>query len=128
MLCIAVVGTLIGLGATWRDWERGAQLRKPEVFVPRIMTVKQVEQELSTGGVVVLDARTRVEFEAGHVPGALALFSAPGQSLLGEARRCVSQDAEVVLVGGMVSWKAAGFEIDKGWDMGPILRLLEMDS
>ncbi len=30
--------------------------------------------------------------------------------------------------GGMVSWKAAGFEIDKGWDMGPILRLLEMDS
>lgn len=156
MLFIVAVGSMCGVGATWRHWDQGDQPVQRSVFVPRVISVQSVEGVLSSGAVIVLDTRSRAEFEAGHVPGALALFEAPGRSLLAEARRCVSRHTEVVLVGhqdrdfnalrlaqrvrewgiprvrvmkgGMTAWRSAGLPVDKGWDMGPVMRMLGRDS
>ena len=156
MLCIVAVGSVCGVGATWRHWDQGDQPVQRTVFVPRVISVQDVEGALSSGGMIILDSRSRAEFEAGHVPGALALFEAPDRSLLAEVRRSVSRQAEVVLVGhqdrdfnalrlaqrvrewgiprvrvmkgGMSAWQSAGLPIDKGWDMGPVMRMLGRDS
>ena len=156
VLCILIAGAFVGVGATYGVWDRGDAPVKRTVFVPRVISGLHVHDALASGDIVVLDSRTRVDFEAGHVPGALALFEAPGKPLLAEARRCIPQGAEVVLVGrrerdlnalrlaqrvrewgfsnvrvmkgGMKAWVADGYAVDKGWDMEPVLRMLGRDS
>ncbi len=156
MVCLVVVGSLVGIAATWRDWELGDPIIRNEVFRPRVISAELVHSSLSAGTVIVLDARNRDEFEAGHIPGALALFEAPGRPLLAEVRQCIPRESTVVLVGrskvdmsalrlaqtvrqwgfetvqvlegGMKSWVESGYPADKGWDMGVLLQMLERDS
>lgn len=57
-----------------------ATLMEPGAKTAEVST-EQLRQILSDGTAVVLDTRPRVEFEAGHIPGAHVLDSAPNNQI-----------------------------------------------
>lgn len=51
----------------------GAATAPQAPFVPPQMIVDEVKARLETGGVVVVDARFRTDFDESHVPGAISM-------------------------------------------------------
>ena len=103
---------------------------------PRSCTVQEFKEDIDTGNAVILDVRTRPEYEARHVPGSERLpicqlksngakFSNKAQKLYvlceqgTRAQRAALTlvghcDAELVIVeGGIRAWEAAGYPLGK---------------
>ena len=73
-----------------------ATLAEANQKTPEVST-EQLRRILADGSAIVLDTRTRLEFEAGHIPGARALGVPPDQQV-GAVERLVRGDKAVALV------------------------------
>jgi rhodanese-related sulfurtransferase len=73
-----------------------ATLGEKNAKTPEISTA-QVRQILDSGGAMILDTRSRAEFEAGHIPGAQILDVVPDQQIAA-AERLVNGNKAAALV------------------------------
>ena len=73
-----------------------ATLEEKNAKTPEIST-GQVRQILDNGGAIILDTRSRAEFDAGHIPGAQILDAPPDQQIAA-TERLVNGDKAAALV------------------------------
>jgi len=152
-LIIVVVGS--GVGVLWRPEALNARADAPGAtpeflrYIPPDVALDEVRRAFESGELVVVDARKRARFEAGHIPGALALYDDPVMPAFRALRRWIPLDRPCIVVcrdskdtsssrvasrlrflglrqartlrGGMAAWVAAGLPVAKGWDMAPII-------
>lgn len=154
-----LVGSIIGWVWNPESWRSVEQEKKPPSPVVQFKSPNISLQELrslyESGQVVVIDARQRVAYEQGHIPGSLAAWAQGARSLMPEVRRWLPQPADElsvvvvgttrgydaiqlagrlrmtgavqprVLDGGINAWKDAGLPLVEGWDMEPLLEKAE---
>ena len=154
LFAIAVVGTVVAFTFNAFSVNGISPLRKtanvpvvengeapPELEAIRLVTLEEF-RAFRDGGGIVIDARTREEYESGHVPGAILLdYYEMGYYLDDVLARlapevevafyCTSYDCEdsellarefyllgyrdlLVYRGGMMEWEDAGLEIERG--------------
>lgn len=79
--CVALVTALILSIAGSTAQAEGASIYQSTLAEPNAKTkevsTEQMRRIVSDGGAVVLDTRTRLEFDAGHIPGAQNLETVP---------------------------------------------------
>ncbi|MCA9323042.1 MAG: hypothetical protein KDB53_20035 [Planctomycetes bacterium] len=150
-LCLTVVGAIFG-------WICNPQSLSPRQHDERAaipdyrattLTAAEVLPAWRDGTAIIVDARSREEYEVGHIAGSVAANDAEGKSLLSLVRRLLAGNPQAVIVGdgtmpyqaamlsgrlrqlghlnvhllegGIQSWTAAGGQLVTGWDMKPLL-------
>lgn len=74
-----------------------ATLMEPEAKTGEVST-EQLRHILADGSAIVIDARPRAEFDAGHIPGAHVLDAPPGDQIAAVERLANGNKAAALLV------------------------------
>lgn len=122
---------------------------KPGPVQPTV-TMEEVRSLYESGDLIAIDARSRAQYETGHIPGAIPVFQGPSDSILREVRRWIPFGGTIVVVGqsshdfsglrvaaqlrffghastrlmegGMDAWRQADLPTVLGWDMESMLK------
>ena len=149
---LVVVGAMVGFVWNPRSLRSAPPDNGPKKtanFRPLSQTVAEAEAGFLSGELVILDARSRPEYEKAHLPGSYAAFGQGSRSLFRELRAWIPRRASILVIGsggldfaarrlggrfrmmgypnvsvldgGMPAWRKAGLPVARGWDMQELL-------
>ncbi len=149
VLCL--MGSLLGLLWNPSSLRPRTEEGRPPInpYRPAEVDVRDVAATLDDGPLVIIDARSREEYERLHPAGAIAVYDRGGRALYRVIRRWVPCRAACVVVGnpsrptvaalvasrlsrfgfhdvrvltgGFPAWKRARLPVAAGWDMEPLM-------
>ncbi|HGY91490.1 MAG TPA: rhodanese-like domain-containing protein [Planctomycetes bacterium] len=149
--CLCLAGSLLGLLSNPSSLRPRAGEGMPPVnpYRPAEVDAEDVAAALRKGPLVIIDARSRDEYERLHPAGAIAAHDRGGKRLYRVIRKWVEPKASCIVVGnpsrptvaalvasrlsrfgfgdvrvlkgGFPAWRRAHLPVAKGWDMEPLM-------
>jgi rhodanese-related sulfurtransferase len=137
-----LANTVLPTRIPWaHPWSRDTELRAQGAEVP-LVSLEEAREIVEAGSHLVLDARTRVQFRKGHLPGAFSVPQTEAVTALGEVQMLMTKDQPILVycaesgcdeglllclllrqqgyrktalfLDGYRPWAAAGLDVEKG--------------